>query len=56
MKILALSLDKSGKAYVAITEGVVYPIYTVMFHPEKPAYEWNPGDHFPHDVLSIEVG
>ena len=51
-----LALDKKGDPYVAITEGIKHPLYTVMFHPEKPAYEWKSCMDYPHDILAIEVG
>lgn len=35
--ILGLSIDKQGAVYVSISEAKNYPVYTVMFHPEKPA-------------------
>ena len=33
---LGVSLDKQGEVYVCAAEGRELPIYTVMFHPEKP--------------------
>lgn len=35
--ILGLSIDKQGRVYVSIAEAKHYPVYNVMFHPEKPA-------------------
>jgi len=55
-KVIGLALDKKGDPYVAITEGIKHPLYTVMFHPEKPAYEWKSCMDYPHDILAIEVG
>jgi gamma-glutamyl hydrolase len=39
--ILALTIDKKGKPIVAAIEAKNYPFYSVMFHPERPIYDWN---------------
>jgi len=36
--VLATSVDRAGKEYVAAIQGKVMPIYGVQFHPEKIRY------------------
>ncbi|EGC28836.1 hypothetical protein DICPUDRAFT_51633, partial [Dictyostelium purpureum] len=38
--ILSLNDDKSGNTFISVIESKEYPIYAVMFHPEKPLFEW----------------
>jgi len=55
-RVLALAMDKQGKMYVDMVEAIKYPFYSVMFHPEKPAFEWSLSSNFPHDIIAVEVG
>ncbi|GFR43452.1 hypothetical protein Agub_g4535 [Astrephomene gubernaculifera] len=54
-KVLSLSLDKSGVAYVSTLEGRNYPFTATQWHPEKNAYEWTPHLHIPHDTDAIRM-
>jgi gamma-glutamyl hydrolase len=47
--ILALAQDNAGNVILSVVEGKNYPVYAVMFHPEKIAYEWAANLDIPHD-------
>jgi hypothetical protein len=51
--ILALTPARDGVPIIAITEAKNYPIYMIMFHSEKPAFEWSLEADIPHDIVSI---
>jgi gamma-glutamyl hydrolase len=51
---LALATDRNGKIAVTAVEAKEYPIYAVMFHPEKVPYEWTTDQDIPHDLLSVK--
>ncbi|KAG2439450.1 hypothetical protein HXX76_004805 [Chlamydomonas incerta] len=54
-KVLSLSLDKSGAAYISTLEGRKYPFTATQWHPEKNAYEWTPHLHIPHTTEAIRM-
>ncbi|XP_075237241.1 gamma-glutamyl hydrolase A-like [Lycorma delicatula] len=54
-RILSTNYDAHGIKFISSMENIVYPFAGVQFHPEKPAYEWNPIQHNPHNYLSILV-
>lgn len=47
-KILATSVDRTGKEFIAAIEGTKYPVYGTQFHPEKNIFEWSTKDNIPH--------
>jgi gamma-glutamyl hydrolase len=53
-KRLATANDRQGKEYIAVVEGIDYPIYGVQFHPEKIVYDRAPRDDIPLNYLSIK--
>ncbi|EEB12583.1 gamma-glutamyl hydrolase precursor, putative [Pediculus humanus corporis] len=52
-KVLSTNFDECGLEFVSSIEHNIYPYFGVQFHPEKPAYEWNPKHNTPHtrDVI-----
>lgn len=54
-KVLSLSLDKSGAAYISTLEGRKYPFTATQWHPEKNAYEWTPHLHIPHTTDAVRA-
>ena len=40
---LAISYDKTGRAFVALMESDKYPFFGSQFHPEKQQYIYYPG-------------
>lgn len=57
--ILSINNDKNGIEFISTFESKKYPIYGVMFHPEKNNYEFvnqKPlHQNIPHDYQSILV-
>jgi gamma-glutamyl hydrolase len=51
----SLNQEKGGKIFVSSVEHKKLPFYGVMFHPEKPAYEWVEKNNIPHTLATIEV-
>jgi len=54
-RILATSVDKKGKEFVANWESINFPIYGMQFHAEKPQFEWNVGEVINHSEDSISA-
>ncbi|EFJ53180.1 hypothetical protein VOLCADRAFT_102798 [Volvox carteri f. nagariensis] len=54
-RVVSLSLDKSGAAYISTLEGRNYPFTATQWHPEKNAYEWTPHLHIPHTTDAIRM-
>lgn len=54
-RVISLSLDKQGVAYVSTMESWKYPITATQWHPEKNAFEWTPALHIPHTPQAIEM-
>jgi len=55
-RLLATSLDRNGKPFVAAMEGIKYPFYGLQFHPEKPAFEWHPTLDIKHTSEAVKIG
>lgn len=51
MEVLATSVDRTGKPFVAAVEHQKFPLYGVQFHPEKVRYAKNP--HFMNWTMHI---
>jgi gamma-glutamyl hydrolase len=51
---LATAVDRGGKEYIAVVEGITYPVYGVQFHPEKIVYDRIPKDDIPLNWLAIK--
>ncbi|XP_065202014.1 gamma-glutamyl hydrolase-like [Planococcus citri] len=45
--VTSTSTSSKGIEFIASVEHKRYPFYGVQFHPEKPAYEWKPGQNIP---------
>ncbi|CAG9313791.1 GGH1_1 [Blepharisma stoltei] len=54
-KPIAYSRDRQGNLNIVLAEGNKYPFYGLMFHPEKPAYEFF-FSTISHDFRAIEIG
>ncbi|KXZ51986.1 hypothetical protein GPECTOR_10g1008 [Gonium pectorale] len=54
-RVVSLSLDKSGVAYISTLEGRAYPFTATQWHPEKNAFEWTPHLHIPHGTDAIRM-
>lgn len=52
-RILSLSTGSRGDTFISAMEMKSMPVAAVMFHPEKNAYEWKPGQANPHDLRSV---
>ena len=48
LRIIATNVDRSGREFISIAEGVRYPIYATQFHPEKNLFEWDSNLAIPH--------
>ena len=46
--LLATSMDRQGKEFVAVAEGRDWPVFVTQFHPEKPVFEWWLKEDIPH--------
>ncbi len=55
-KVLSLSLDKQGAAYISTMEGRAYPFTATQWHPEKNPFEWTPSLHIPHTFDAVGLG
>ncbi|GIL88439.1 hypothetical protein Vretifemale_16403 [Volvox reticuliferus] len=54
-RVVSLSLDKSGSAYISTLEGRNYPFTATQWHPEKNAFEWTPHLRIPHSTDAIRM-
>ena len=57
--VLGTSVDRAGKVFIAAMEAKSLPIYTVQWHPEKAAYEWNGGalyNNINHSSIAVAAG
>ncbi|RZF45157.1 hypothetical protein LSTR_LSTR007120 [Laodelphax striatellus] len=52
-RILSTNQDQGGLKFISSMEHRSLPFVGVQFHPEKPAYEWHPIQHNPHNYKSI---
>ncbi|CAG9314989.1 GGH_2 [Blepharisma stoltei] len=52
--VLGLSKNLEGEYYISLAESKKYPIFSTMFHPEKPPYRWAFAD-VNNSPLSIQV-
>ncbi len=56
-RLLATQPDLDGLPFVAAWEHAHYPIFASQFHPERPAFEWDPAVMAtPHTVEAVIVG
>ncbi|KAK6634292.1 hypothetical protein RUM44_004903 [Polyplax serrata] len=53
--IMSTNTDENGLEYVSTMEHKTMPYWGVQFHPEKPAYEWNPKHNTPHTFNTIRA-
>ena len=53
--VLSTNEDRAGRTFVSSTEAKGAPIYTVQFHPEKPAFEYYPAYAIPHTDHAIHA-
>lgn len=53
-RVLSTNIDDEGMEFVSTMEAKRYPFYSMQWHPEKSAFEWNPGKKIPHDATTIE--
>lgn len=53
--VLSTNEDRAGRTFVSSTEAKNAPIYTVQFHPEKPAFEYYPAYAIPHTDHAIHA-
>jgi gamma-glutamyl hydrolase len=51
---LGTSFDRSGNEFVAMFEGIDYPIFGTQFHPEKNVFEWYASIDPPHFFEAIQ--
>ncbi|CAF4862084.1 unnamed protein product [Rotaria sp. Silwood1] len=54
-KMLTVSPDTEGQAFVSTIESRRYPIFGVQWHPEKNGFEWRVNTTIPHTKNSVEV-
>ena len=54
-KVLSTQKDLNGASFVSIIEGKNYPIYGVMFNPEKNVYEWEYPSAIPHSYNAVKA-
>jgi len=58
--VLATNLDSNGDPFVALVEGLGFPVYGNQFHPEKNSFEWSqawasdPNAHIPDAILTMQ--
>jgi gamma-glutamyl hydrolase len=53
--IVSVSKDLQGKFFVSSIEAKNYPIFGVMWHPEKPQFEWTSYGDDVHEPAAIEA-
>eukprot|EP00128_Syssomonas_multiformis_P012169 Colp12_sorted_trinity150504_noHs@30934 len=53
--IVATSVDRQGKEFITIWEGLKYPIYGVQFHPERNQFEWDRVEPLDHTLEGIQA-
>ncbi|KAN0019601.1 hypothetical protein ACTFIU_002818 [Dictyostelium citrinum] len=51
--VLALNNDKSGNEFISLIESKDYPIYAIIWHPEKSPYSWYSKDATDHSFNAI---
>ncbi|KAN0038736.1 hypothetical protein ACTA71_000922 [Dictyostelium dimigraforme] len=51
--ILALNNDKNGLEFISLIESKDYPIYAIIWHPEKSPYSWYIEDATDHSFNAI---
>lgn len=54
-RILSSSYDWNGFEFISTMEHYRYPFYGVIFHPEKPIYEWVINRNIPHTSNAIRA-
>jgi len=50
---LTTNYDRKNLQFISSMEGIRYPIFGTQFHPEKPAFEWNPAEGIVHTADSV---
>ncbi len=53
--VVSTNVDRRGRAFVSTVEARDYPIYGVQWHPERPQFEFTPGDDIPHKPAAIRA-
>jgi len=53
--VLSTNVDRKGKQFISLWEGIDYPIYGMQWHAEKPQFEWNPEEVINHSPDSIHA-
>ncbi|KAM9970151.1 hypothetical protein ACTFIR_001996 [Dictyostelium discoideum] len=51
--VLATNNDKSGNEFISLIESKDYPIYAIIWHPEKSPYSWYSKDATDHSFNAI---
>jgi len=54
-KTLSWNTDLTGKIFISTMEAFKYPVYTLQWHAEKIAYEWNDWEDINHSTHAIKV-
>lgn len=54
-KVLSTQKDLNDASFVSIIEGKNYPIYGVMFNPEKNVFEWEYPSAIPHSSNAVKA-
>lgn len=54
-RVLATNKDWNGFEFVSAMEHYRYPFFGVIFHPEKPVYEWVLNRNVPHSSNAIRA-
>lgn len=54
-RVLSVNKDLNGFEFVSAMEHFRYPFYGVIFHPEKPLYEWVLNRNIPHSANAIRA-
>lgn len=54
-RVMSTNIDDNGLEYISTMEHKMLPYWGVQFHPEKPAFEWNPKHNTPHTRSAIQA-
>ncbi|KNC47455.1 gamma-glutamyl hydrolase [Thecamonas trahens ATCC 50062] len=55
LTVLSTNRGRKGRAFVSSFEGKTMPVYGTQYHPERPAYEFNPILNLNHSIAGIEA-
>jgi len=53
-RVLSTSIDRQQRTFVALWEGIRYPIFGMQWHAEKNQFEWTPSEVINHSQEAIE--